>query len=82
MVNNKLFGRDLTTYRRSINKIANNCKSLNRFVNGQLNACYNALDRHIAAGRGSKVAIIHDSPLTRVIRKLTYQELHDTVSTS
>lgn len=50
------------------------------YVNGQLNACYNCIDRHIAAGRGDKVALIHDSPLTRVIRRVTYQELHDTVS--
>lgn len=50
------------------------------YVNGQLNASYNCIDRHIAAGRGEKVALIHDSPLTRVIRRVTYQELHDSVS--
>lgn len=48
-------------------------------MNGYLNACFNCIDRHIAAGLGSKVALIHDSPLTQTVRKVTYQELHDTV---
>lgn len=50
------------------------------YVGGYLNACYNAIDRHVLAGKGSKVAIIHDSPLTKTIRKVTYQELYDTVN--
>lgn len=50
------------------------------FVGGYLNACYNAVDRHVHAGNGDKVAIIHDSPITNTIRKVTYQELYDTVS--
>lgn len=49
------------------------------FVGGYLNACYNCVDRHISAGNGSKVAIIHDSPMTNTKRKVTYQELYDTV---
>lgn len=49
------------------------------YSGGYLNACYNAIDRHIAAGKGDKVAIIHDSPLTNTIRRVTYQELYDTV---
>lgn len=49
------------------------------FVGGYLNACYNCVDRHVLAGNGDKVAIIHDSPLTNTIRKVTYQELYDTV---
>ena len=31
------------------------------FEDGQLNACYNALDRHILAGKGDKVAIIYEA---------------------
>lgn len=50
------------------------------FVGGYLNACYNTVDRHVHAGNGDKVAIIHDSPLTNSIRKVTYQELYDTIS--
>ena len=50
------------------------------FTGGYLNACYNAIDRHVIAGKGDKVAIIHDSPLTNTVRHVTYQELYDTVS--
>lgn len=50
------------------------------FVGGYINACYNAVDRHVHAGLGDKVAIIHDSPLTNIIRRVTYQELYDTVN--
>lgn len=49
------------------------------YCGGYLNACYNAIDRHIAAGKGEKVAIIHDSPMTNTIRRVTYQEMYDTV---
>ena len=49
------------------------------FVGGYLNACYNCVDRHVLAGNGDKVAIIHDSPTTNTVRKVTYQELYDTV---
>ncbi|XP_020810884.1 acyl-CoA synthetase short-chain family member 3, mitochondrial [Drosophila serrata] len=49
------------------------------YVGGYLNACYNAIDRHILAGRGSKVALIHDSPMTNTVRRVTYQELYDQI---
>ncbi|KAH8278566.1 hypothetical protein KR018_005243, partial [Drosophila ironensis] len=49
------------------------------YVGGYLNACYNAIDRHILAGRGSNVALIHDSPLTGTVRRVTYQELYDQI---
>jgi propionyl-CoA synthetase len=51
-----------------------------RFAGGELNACYNAVDRHVEAGGGSKVALIHDSPLTKTVKKITYAELLDQVS--
>lgn len=50
-----------------------------RFVGGEINACYNAVDRHVEAGKGSKVAIIYDSPVTGVVRKITYSELLERV---
>lgn len=50
------------------------------YCGGYLNACYNAIDRHILAGKGSKVALIHDSPLANIVRHVTYQELYDQVS--
>lgn len=51
-----------------------------RFVGGELNACYNAVDRHVAADKGGKVALIHDSPVTKSVRKVTYAELQNQVS--
>ena len=33
------------------------------------NTCYNALDHHIDQGRGEKLAIIYDSPITGVQKK-------------
>lgn len=54
--------------------------SIKRFVGGELNACYNCIDRHIAAGLGEKTAIIYDSPTTHTVRKVSYRELHDKVS--
>jgi propionyl-CoA synthetase len=50
------------------------------FAGGQSNACYNAVDRHVEAGRGDQVAIIYDSPVTGVKSKLTYRDLLDRVS--
>ena len=34
------------------------------FPDGVLNTCYNALDRHVAAGRADQAALIYDSPVT------------------
>ena len=34
------------------------------FPDATLNTCYNAVDRHVAAGRGDQPALIHDSPVT------------------
>lgn len=45
------------------------------FAGGELNTCYNAVDRHVAGGRGDQVAIIHDSPVTGSVTKITYREL-------
>jgi propionyl-CoA synthetase len=50
------------------------------FADGTLNGCWNAVDRHVAAGHGKRLAIIHDSPLTGTIHKITYKELQDRVA--
>lgn len=47
------------------------------FSGGMLNTCYNAVDRHVIAGRGDQVAIIHDSPVTQSKTVITYAELQD-----
>ena len=50
------------------------------FTGASLNTCYNAVDRHVVAGRGEQTAIIYDSPVTDTIRKISYKELQDEVS--
>ena len=45
------------------------------FVGAETNTCHNAVDRHVAAGRGEQAAIIYDSPVTDTIRTLTYNDL-------
>ncbi|XP_052525040.1 acyl-CoA synthetase short-chain family member 3, mitochondrial isoform X2 [Tympanuchus pallidicinctus] len=50
------------------------------FVGGELNICYNAVDRHVENGRGDHAAIIYDSPVTNTKEKITYKELLEQVS--
>jgi propionyl-CoA synthetase len=50
------------------------------FAGGVLNTCYNAVDRHVARGRGRQPALIYDSPVTGTIRAFTYAELRDRVA--
>jgi propionyl-CoA synthetase len=45
------------------------------FTGAVCNTCWNALDRHIAQGRGGQAALIHDSPVTNSKRVFTYAEL-------
>ena len=50
------------------------------FPDARLNTCHNAVDRHVAAGRGAQPAIIWDSPMTGRIETLTYAALLGRVS--
>uniref|UniRef100_A0A8U8CBX8 Acyl-CoA synthetase short-chain family member 3, mitochondrial n=1 Tax=Geospiza parvula TaxID=87175 RepID=A0A8U8CBX8_GEOPR len=50
------------------------------FLGGELNICYNAVDRHVENGRGDQIAIIYDSPVTNTKDRITYKELLDQVS--
>jgi len=50
------------------------------FAGGQINTCYNAVDRHVESGRGDQTAIIYDSPITNQQRKISYSELLQQVS--
>ena len=45
-----------------------------------MNTCYNALDRHVEAGHGDRLALIYDSPVTSTIEKFTYQGVLDLVA--
>ena len=50
------------------------------FEDGVTNTCYNALDIHIDEGRGNKLALIYDSPITGSKKKFTYLDLKEKVS--
>lgn len=50
------------------------------FADGELNGCWNAVDRHVAAGHGARIAIIHDSPMTHARREITFVELQARVA--
>jgi len=50
------------------------------YADGKVNTCWNAVDRHVEAGRGGQVAIIHDSPITGTLHKITYADLRNRVA--
>jgi propionyl-CoA synthetase len=50
------------------------------FPDAELNTCYNALDRHVLAGRGEQAALIYDSPVTGTLRTYTFSEMRHRVS--
>lgn len=50
------------------------------FADGSVNTCWNAVDRHVQAGKGAQCAIIYDSPITGQQRKISYAELQDEVA--
>ena len=49
------------------------------YVNGQLNACYNCLDRHIENGLGERVALIWEGEPGETLT-LTYTEIYQQVN--
>ncbi len=50
------------------------------FADAVCNTCWNAIDRHVAAGRGEQAALIHDSPITGTTTTITYAELLERVA--
>ncbi|MFN0042704.1 MAG: acetyl-coenzyme A synthetase N-terminal domain-containing protein, partial [Alphaproteobacteria bacterium] len=50
------------------------------YAGAECNTCHNALDRHVAAGRGEQAALIYDSPMTGIVRAISYRELLDEVA--
>jgi len=50
------------------------------FAGARLNTCWNALDRHVAAGCGERTALIWDSPVTGQVATFTYREMRDRVA--
>ncbi|EMR83212.1 putative propionate- ligase protein [Botrytis cinerea BcDW1] len=45
------------------------------FGDGEINTCYNCVDRHVLAGNGEEMAIIWDSPVTGCKEKISYGQL-------
>jgi propionyl-CoA synthetase len=50
------------------------------YPDAELNVCFNALDRHVVAGRGDQPAVYYDSPVTGSKETLTYADLLSRVS--
>lgn len=50
------------------------------FPGATLNVCYNALDRHIEDGKGSRAALVFDSAMTGQKNTYSYLELRDEVA--
>ncbi|MDO5103702.1 MAG: propionyl-CoA synthetase [Lautropia sp.] len=51
------------------------------FSDGQLNMCWNCVDRHVENGRGDQVAIVHESPVTLSTKGITFAQLQKRVAT-
>ncbi|MCZ7641651.1 MAG: propionyl-CoA synthetase [Pseudorhodoplanes sp.] len=45
------------------------------FTGAVCNTCYNALDRHVASGRGAQAALIYDSPMAGTKQGYSYEEV-------
>jgi propionyl-CoA synthetase len=50
------------------------------FRGGEINTCFNALDRHCNEGRADQQALIYDSAVTARVRSYTYAQLRDEVA--
>ncbi len=50
------------------------------FPDGELNTSYNALDRHVLAGRGAQTAVIYDSAMSGTRIRISYLDLLGRVS--
>ncbi len=51
------------------------------FTGARLNTSFNALDRHVLAGRGGTTALIYDSAMLGSAERFTYAELLEAVAT-
>ena len=49
------------------------------YVDGEMNSCFNCVDRHVAAGHGERIAFIYDSPMTGTKTEISYADLLDRV---
>ena len=51
------------------------------YPDGMLNVSFNALDRHVLAGRGDATALVYDSAVLGIQRRFSYSELLEQVAT-
>ena len=73
--------RDVNWIRRPQRALDDSNPPLYRwFPDGRLNTCFNALDRHVIAGRADEPALIYDSAVTGTTRTYSYAELLDEVA--
>jgi propionyl-CoA synthetase len=49
------------------------------FPDGEMNICYNAVDRHVDEGRGDQDALAYDSAYTGVQVNYTYKQVQENV---
>ncbi len=72
---------DVHWYKRWDRVLDTSCAPFYRwFSGGEVNTCYNALDRHVEHGRADQLALIYDSPVAGIKASFTYRELLDAVS--
>jgi propionyl-CoA synthetase len=50
------------------------------FAGGKMNTCFNAVDRHVLAGRGQQIALHYVSPMTGTEQHISYQFLQTQVA--
>lgn len=50
------------------------------YPDGEINICYNAVDKHLKEGRGDNIAFLEDSVYTGKETKITYKQVHDNVA--
>jgi propionyl-CoA synthetase len=62
-------------------RVQDSSTGLDRWFEGaECNTCWNAVDRHVAAGNGDRLALIFDSAMTGDKATYTYAQLQDEVS--
>lgn len=49
------------------------------FSDGEINMCYNAVDKHVDRGHGDNVAFIYESAYLNISQKYTYKEVQNHV---
>ena len=49
------------------------------YPDGEINMCYNAVDKHVDRGHGDNVAMIYDSAYLNISEKFTYREIQNRV---